>query len=55
MTEKEKQRIDNALKELEIQDKKNKNLITLIKNTDVKDLENERFNNLSPQERDLLK
>jgi len=55
MNNKDRQRINNTLKELEVQDQKNKNLINLIQNTNVKDLEEERFKNMSPEEKDLLK
>lgn len=55
MNDKERQRINNTLKELEVQDERNKNLVDLIKRTPVDKLEQERYKNMSQQEKDLLK
>ena len=54
MTEQERQRIEDALKQAEIQEQQNQNLIRIIQRTDAKDLENERFNNMSNDERRIL-
>lgn len=55
MTEAEKQRIEEALRLAQLQEQQNKNLIRIIQRTDVKDLEEERFKNMSSKEKDLLK
>lgn len=47
--------IEKVLKQIEIQDQQNKILIEKIKSVDAKDLENERYNNLSKKEKELLK
>lgn len=50
-----KDEIEKVLKQIEIQDQQNKILIEKIKSVDAKDLENERYNNLSKKEKELLK
>lgn len=55
MTKAEKQRIEEALRLAQLQEQQNKNLIRIIQRTDVKDLEEERFKNLSPEEKNLFK
>lgn len=50
-----KEEIEKILKQVEIQDEQNKRLIEKIKSVDAKDLENERYNNLSKKEKELLK
>ena len=50
-----KEEVEKVLKQIEIQDQQNKQLIEKIKSVDAKDLENERYNNLSKKEKELLK
>ena len=50
-----KEDIQKELDRIRQQDQQTKNLINLIKNTDSKDLEQERFKNMSKQEKDLFK
>lgn len=50
-----KEDIQKELDRIRQQDQQTKNLINLIKNTDPKDLEQERFKNMSKQEKDLFK
>ena len=50
-----KEEVEKVIKQIEIQDQQNKQLIEKIKSVDAKDLENERYNNLSKKEKELLK
>jgi len=55
MSDTERQRIEEALRQAELQEQKNKNLIRIIQRTDPKDLEEERFKNLSDDERRIFR
>lgn len=55
MSDTERQRIEEALRQAELQEQQNRNLIRIIQRTDPKDLEEERFKNLSDDERRILR
>ena len=52
---KTRQQIEETLRKLEQQDQQNKNLVNLIQNTNHKDLEQERFKNMSDDEKRLMR
>ena len=54
MSDTERQRIEEALRQAELQEQQNRNLIRIIQKTDPQDLEQERFKNLSDDERRIL-
>lgn len=55
MSEQEKQRIEEALRQAELQEQQNRNLIRIIQRTDPKDLEEERFKNMSEDEQRIFR
>lgn len=50
-----REEIEEAIRKINEQDQKNKYLIEIIKKVDPQDLENERFNNMSEDEKRLLR
>ena len=55
MSDLERQKIEEALRQAELQEQQNRNLIRIIQRTDPKDLEEERFKNLSDDERRIFR
>lgn len=55
MSDLERQKIEEALRQAELQEQQNRNLIRIIQRTDPKDLEQERFKNMSDDERRIFR
>lgn len=55
MSDAEKERIEEALRQLQQQEQQTQNLIRIIQRTKPEDLEEERFKNLSDDERRIFR
>ena len=55
MNDLEREKIEEALIQLQQQEQQTQNLIRVIQRTDPKELEQERFNNMTDEERKILR